>query len=76
MCYKKFQGILNGESYSAPRKLDDLWVASTTSADFLIDSEGRLTMIKEMLIQQISLQQLIHICVFTLKFLDTNKKQR
>ena len=42
----------------------------------LIFCEGRLTMIKEMLIQQISLQQLIHICVFTLKFLDTNKKQR
>ena len=65
--FRSFQGstYYNNESYSGPRKLDDQWVASTTPADFFIDSKGRLMMINDMLIQQISaLQQLQHICVY------------
>ena len=71
--FRSFQGstYYNNESYSGPRKLDDQWVASTTPADFFIDSKGRLMMIKDMLIQQISLQQLQHtVFVFTLKLPD------
>ena len=46
----------DNETYSAARKQDDQWVASITPADFFIDNEGSLMMIKDMLIQQISLQ--------------------
>ena len=51
------------ETYSAARKQDDQWVACITPADFFIDNKGSLTTIKDMLIQQISLQQLRRICV-------------
>ena len=46
------------------RKQDDQWVASITPADFFIDNEGSLMTIKDMLIQQISLQRLRRICVY------------
>jgi hypothetical protein len=52
------------KAYSVARKQDDQsWVASSTPADFFIDNKGSLTTIKDMLIQQISLQQLRRICV-------------
>ena len=51
------------ETYCAARKQDDQWVASITPADFFIDNKGSLTTIKDMLIQQISLQRLRRICV-------------
>ena len=54
---------LDNETYSAARKQDDQWVASITPADFFIDNEESLTTIKDMLIQQISLQRLRRICV-------------
>ena len=54
---------LDNETYSAARKQDDQWVACITPADFFIDNEGSLMTIKDMLIQQISLQQLRRICV-------------
>ena len=53
---------LDNETYSAARKQDDQWVASITPADFFIDNEESLTTIKDMLIQQISLQRLRRIC--------------
>jgi hypothetical protein len=53
----------DNETYSAARKQDDQWVASSTPADFFIDNEGSLTTIKDMLIQQILLLQLRRICV-------------
>ena len=48
----------DNETYSAARKQDDQWVACITPADFFIDNEGSLRTIKDMLIQQISLQRL------------------
>ena len=39
-------------------------VACITPADFFIDNEGSLMTIKDMLIQQISLQRLRRICVY------------
>jgi hypothetical protein len=53
----------DNETYSAAKKQDDQWVASITPADFFIDNEGSLRTIKDMLIQQISLQQLHYIYV-------------
>ena len=53
----------DNEIYSAARKQNDQWVACITPADFLIDNEGSLTKIKDMLIQQISLQRLYRIGV-------------
>jgi hypothetical protein len=67
----------DNEAYSAARKQDDQWVASITPADVFVDNEGSLMTIKDMLIQQISLQRLRRICfVFTLKSPDTETKQR
>ena len=58
----------DNEAYSAARKQDDQWVACITPADFFIDNEGSLGTIKDMPIQQISLQRLF---AFTLKSPDT-----
>ena len=49
---------------NTPGKHFYMWVTSTTPADFFINSEWRLKMIIDMLIQQISLQQLCCICVY------------
>ena len=54
---------LDNETYSAAKKQDDQWVASITPADFFIDNAGSWTTIKDMPIQQISLQRLRCICV-------------
>lgn len=54
---------LDNETYSVARKLDDQWLASISPVDFFIKNEGSLTMMKDMLIQQISLQRLRCICV-------------
>ena len=58
-----FELSLDNETYSAARKQDDQWVAHITPTDFFIDNKGSLTMIKDMLIQQMSLQRLHCICV-------------
>ena len=53
----------DNEAYSAARKQDDQWVASITPADVFVDNEGSLMTIKDMLIQQVSLQKLRCICI-------------
>ena len=53
----------DNETYSAARKQNDQWVTCITPADFFIDNEGSLMTIKDILIQSISLQQLLRISV-------------
>ena len=62
-CKRLAQWHLDNESYSAARKQDDQWFACITPADIFIDNEGSLMTIKDLLIQSISLQQLLCISV-------------